>query len=105
MRCPKAKPGCHADPSHPDHRAQLPRLNRAIGQLEGIGRMVDERRYCVDILVQFRAAMSALRNIEAAVYETHLQHCVSAAMLSRDPKQVEAKIRELTELLSRRTQL
>ncbi len=82
-----------------------PRLNRVGGQLSGIQKMVDEKRYCVDILVQFRAVMAALRSIEVSIFEKHLEHCVSDALLSRDKKQVKEKIKELTELLSRRTSL
>lgn len=93
----------HAALPHPDYSNYLPRLSRARGQIEGIERMIADGRYCVDILVQFRAAMAALRNVEVAVFESHLQHCVSAAMLANDKKAVDAKIRELSELLSRRS--
>src|SRR4051812_27871316 len=65
---------------HPDHSDYLPRLRRAQGQLAGIERMISEQRYCVDILVQFRAVMAALRGIEVSIFETHLQHCVSSAL-------------------------
>jgi DNA-binding FrmR family transcriptional regulator len=65
--------------------------------------MIQHRRYCVDILTQFRAAMAALRSVEIAVYETHLRHCVQSAMKSQDKSLIEAKIYELTELLSRRS--
>jgi DNA-binding FrmR family transcriptional regulator len=92
-------------PEHPDHSAYLPRLKRARGQIDGVARMIGEQRYCVDILVQLRAAMAALRAIEASIFESHLEHCVSSALLSIDRKEAERKIRELTELLSRRTSL
>lgn len=103
----KKRSSCHHEKgeAHPDHRANLPRLNRVKGQLDGIEKMVVEQRYCVDILVQFRAAMAALRKLEAEVFERHLHHCVEQAMQSRDPKEVERKIGELTQLLVRRTQL
>jgi DNA-binding FrmR family transcriptional regulator len=90
---------------HPDHTQYLPRLNRVQGQLAGIEKMIQDKRYCVDILVQFRAAMAALRSIEVSMFETHLHHCVSSALHSGDKKQAETKIRELSELLSRRTSL
>lgn len=94
-----------ASGSHPDHSEFLPRLNRIEGQLSGIQKMIREGRYCVDILVQFRAAMAAMRSVEVAIFEKHLQHCLSTAFLSKNKKQVDEKIRELTELLSRRTSL
>lgn len=101
-----ANPGCHGgEQAHPDHSYALSRLRRAEGQLAGIIRMVEERRYCVDILVQFRAAMAALRTVEAEVFETHLRHCLRQAMESRDPAEADRKIEELTRLLVRRTQI
>jgi DNA-binding FrmR family transcriptional regulator len=48
---------------HPSHRDQLARLNRARGQLDAVTRMIDEGRYCIDILTQLRAARSALRAV------------------------------------------
>ena len=90
---------------HPDHSAYLPRLSRIQGQIAGIERMITDRRYCVDILIQLRAVMAALRSVEVSMFETHLKHCVSSALQSRDQKQIDAKIMELTELLARRTSL
>lgn len=91
--------------SHPEHTEFLPRLNRIGGQIDGIQKMIQDKRYCVDILVQFRAVMAALRSIEVGIFEKHLQHCLSSAMLSNDKKQVDEKIKELTELLTKRTSL
>ena len=67
--------------------------------------MVTDQRYCVDILIQFRAAMAALRAIEVSVFETHLHHCVNSALLSKNKKEAQKKIRELTQLLARRSTL
>ncbi|MBS1960457.1 MAG: metal-sensitive transcriptional regulator [Bdellovibrionales bacterium] len=96
---------CEIEGKHPDHSEFLPRLNRIEGQLCGIQKMIQERRYCVDILVQFRATMAALRSVEVSVFERHLQHCVSDALHSKDKKQIQEKIKELTDLLTRRTSL
>jgi len=98
---------CEPQPSnpHPDHSEFLPRLKRVQGQIAGIEKMIGDGRYCVDILVQFRAAMAALRSVEVYIFESHLKHCVSSALRSKDSNQVEEKIQELTELLSRRTSL
>lgn len=98
-------PGSAKAEKHPDHSALIPNLNRVKGQLDGIEKMITDQRYCVDILVQFRAAMAALRKIEVTMFEKHLEHCLSSAMLSKDQKQVDEKIKELMELLSRRTSL
>lgn len=90
---------------HPDHAEYLPRLNRVEGQLAGIQKMIHDGRYCVDILVQFRAVMAALRSVEVSIFEKHLQHCLASALHSKDKKQIDEKIKELTDLLSRRTSL
>ena len=54
------------------------RLNRIEGQVRGLVRMVEEKRYCVDILTQIRAARAALRRVEEAVLREHVEHCVAA---------------------------
>lgn len=95
----------HTESAHPDHSEFLPRLNRIEGQISGIQKMIQDGRYCVDILVQFRAAMAALRSVEVSIFEKHLYHCLSSSLLSKDKKQVDEKIQELTELLSRRSSL
>lgn len=86
---------------HPSHSHHLKKLNRVIGQLEGVKRMVEARRYCPDILIQTRAAASALKSVEVAILETHLMHCVSAAMNSTKNSDAKAKIDELTSLVRR----
>ncbi len=65
---------------HPDHGAEHARLNRIVGQIEGIRRMIDERRYCPEILGQVAAARAALQGLAASLLERHLSHCVNSAM-------------------------
>lgn len=86
---------------HPDHSAQLARLNRVIGQIEGIKRMIESRRYCPEILVQTRAVSSALKSIELGILGKHIRHCVSEALVTKNIKQSEAKIEELVSVLNR----
>lgn len=100
-----SKECCENHYDHPDHSDFLPRLNRVEGQLAGIQKMIEDQRYCVDILVQFRAVMAALRSVEVNIFERHLKHCVSTALIAKDKRQIEEKISELTELLTRRTSL
>ena len=85
---------------HPDHRAQTKRINRARGQLDGVQRMIDERRYCVDIVTQIRAVRSALGALEAEIIETHLRGCVRAAFARKDAFDVEEKIKEIMKIIS-----
>lgn len=86
---------------HPSHLAHLNRMNRVIGQLQGIKRMIEERRYCPDILTQTRAASAALRGIEITILETHLGHCVKDAFESKSLNESSKKINELVELMKR----
>ena len=86
---------------HPDHATHIKKLNRVIGQLEGIKRMIEDRRYCPDILNQTRAAASALKSIEVTILETHLQHCVAEAMNSPSLSRASSKIDELVQIVKR----
>ncbi|WP_339914184.1 metal-sensitive transcriptional regulator [uncultured Brevundimonas sp.] len=77
------------------------RLSRIEGQVRGIGRMVEEDRYCVDILTQVQAVKAALHRVESEILKDHLDHCVMQAMTGEDPADRRAKASELIELLSR----
>ena len=77
------------------------RLNRVEGQVRGIGRMVAEDRYCIDILTQLQAVRAALSKVESEILNTHLGHCIEGAIVSGDPEQQRQKAAELIELLQR----
>lgn len=79
----------------------LNRLNRIEGQVRGIARMVDEDRYCVEVLTQLKAVRAALLRVESEVLKDHLDHCVMGAMTGDDPVDRKAKAMELIELLGR----
>ena len=87
--------------SHPCHKTEIKKLNRIAGQVEGIKKMIDEGRYCPDILTQLRAVRSAVHSVETTILETHLQSCVSDAMKSGDKKKADEKIAELKNLFKR----
>lgn len=86
---------------HPCHSKDLPRLNRASGQLEGVKKMIDEGRYCPDILTQIRAIRSALKSVEANILERHLAGCVTDAMQKGSKKEQEKKLAEIKEIFKR----
>lgn len=86
---------------HPDHSAQNKNLNRAIGQLEAVKRMIDDGKYCPDILTQLRAARSALKSVEANILEAHLQGCVEQAFKTNNVVMQNTKIAELKEIFKR----
>jgi DNA-binding FrmR family transcriptional regulator len=92
---------CCNEKQHPDHGKQISRLNRISGQLEGVRRMIGEKRYCPDILLQLKAARSAIRSLEAGVLKTHLESCVVDAFEAKNEKETEEKIVELVELYKR----
>ena len=79
----------------------LNRLSRIEGQVRGIGRMVEDDRYCVDVLTQLQAVRAALTRVENEVLKDHLDHCVMEAMTGDDLTERQAKAGELIELLGR----
>ncbi len=98
---PRAKPGNAHAPAHPavahdartpahpavarhDHTALAKRINRIEGQVRGIGRMIDDDRYCIDILTQVSAVQSALDAMALQLLEHHLHGCVQHAVKSGD---------------------
>jgi DNA-binding FrmR family transcriptional regulator len=79
----------------------LNRLGRVDGQVRGIARMVEEDRYCIDVLTQLQAVRAALSGIESEMLKNHLHHCVEGAIVSGDAGEQRRKARELIELLGR----
>lgn len=77
------------------------RLGRIEGQVRGITRMLETDRYCIDVIDQLQAIMSALRNVEQEFLKDHLSHCVEHAIQSGDKKDQRRKIEELVATLSR----
>ena len=83
----------------PNKPSLMNRLSRIEGQVRGIARMVDEDRYCVDILTQLQAVRAALYRVEGEVLKGHLDHCVMGAMTGDDLAERQAKASELIALL------
>ena len=82
----------------PDHQEQLNRLSKIDGQIKGVRKMIEERRYCVDIVAQIRAVKGALRQVEMGVLERHIHHCVKDAAVSGEGEAMESKMEELVRL-------
>jgi DNA-binding FrmR family transcriptional regulator len=87
--------------NHPDHSTHKKRLNRVRGQIDGIEKMIDDRRYCPDILIQLRAAAKALEAIESEIMKTHIHGCVKTAIKARNEKDIIVKIDEIMDLVNR----
>lgn len=79
----------------------LLRLRRVEGQVRGVQKMVEEERYCPDVLVQMSAIHESLGAVERILMKGHLQHCATEALRSGDPKKAERTYDELTELFYR----
>ena len=85
-----------------DNKAVLVnRLSRIEGQVRGISKMLDEGRYCVDVLTQLQAVRAALAKVETTMLRDHLAHCIEAAITSADAGNQRAKAAELIQLLER----
>ena len=85
-------------PQFPKHRDLLPRLRRIEGQIRGITRMVQERRYCIDIIQQLTAARKALDQVSLKIMSGHINTCVSESIRRRDGAE---KINELMQTINR----
>jgi len=79
----------------------LNRLKRVEGQVRGVTRMVDEDRYCIDIMTQLAAIRAALSRVESELLRGHLGHCIESAIVSGDAAEQRLKAGELIELLER----
>lgn len=91
----------HTKTQHPSHQSQLSHLNRVSGQVEGIKKMIEEGRYCPEILNQLRAVRSAIKSIELRILDTHLSSCVTDACFSQNQEEQRKKIDEIRDLIKR----
>lgn len=83
-------------------KSQLARLGRIEGQVRGVARMIEQERYCIDVLTQIRAVRAALDKVEQETLNDHLQHCVAHAFHAGSEKDRQVKIDELLEVLGSR---
>ncbi|GEB64109.1 hypothetical protein SAT01_15570 [Sinomonas atrocyanea] len=98
----------HAGPPYgytADKDAYLRRLRRIEGQVRGIARMVEEDKYCIDILTQVSAVTKALHAVSLGLVEEHIGHCVVGAANVQDParrtEEIDAKVKEATDAIGR----
>lgn len=87
--------------AHKSKAGVLKRLNRIEGQVRGLARMVENDRYCIDVMTQISAVRAALRGVEEELLHDHVGHCVQHAIDSGDKTEQRKKIAELVETLSR----
>jgi len=77
------------------------RLKKIEGQVRGVQKMLEEERYCMDILAQTGAVTAAIRKVEQIILQQHLHSCVTESMRSRDEKDKDQKIREIMDLIGK----
>jgi DNA-binding FrmR family transcriptional regulator len=91
----------HAHGYVADKEALVKRLHRIEGQVRGIERMIEDDRYCIDVLTQISAVTTALESVAFRILDDHVSHCVADALASGDAAQAEEKSRELLEAVHR----
>jgi DNA-binding FrmR family transcriptional regulator len=86
---------------HPTHTEDLVRLRRIEGQVRGIQKMIEDGRYCVDILTQLRSISGALARVQENILDRHLHSCVRDSLAGPDRSDQTRKIEEIIDLLSK----
>jgi DNA-binding FrmR family transcriptional regulator len=81
--------------------ANIKRLSRIEGQVRGLARMVEDERYCIDIVTQIAAVRAALRRVEEEILRDHVAHCVEHAIKSGDKADQRRKVAELMDVMGR----
>ena len=88
-------------PTPASHTSQLQRLRRVEGQVRGVIKMIENKRYCMDILQQTRAISAALKAVENNIMKDHMTSCVVTALKSNKKKEQANKIKEVIEVISK----
>lgn len=84
-----------------DKEKLVKRLHRIEGQVRGIERMIEDDRYCIDVITQISAVTTALESLAFQILDEHVNHCVAGALASGDQAEAEAKSKELLEAVHR----
>jgi DNA-binding FrmR family transcriptional regulator len=84
---------------NPSHKDNLVALRRIEGQVRGVQRMIEDRKYCIDILNQIYAVKGALGRVEEKILEKHFQHCVTETVGGRSEKEKKQKLDEILKLI------
>jgi len=93
---------CHTPtaPGYAGRRADhLSRLNKVEGQVRGVARMIEQDRYCIEVLTQISAATKALQQVALGLLDDHMRHCVTEAVRSSDDE-ADAKLREVNQAIA-----
>src|ERR687890_1541722 len=94
--------GAHGSSVDPEIKHSIgTRLRRIEGQVRGLQKMIEEERYCADVLMQLSSVQEALRGVGRGLLYNHLKHCVTGMIRSSEPEQVDGVVDELMELMYR----
>ena len=85
--------------NHPSHQSQLSALRRVEGQVRCVIKMIDEGKYCIDVLNQIKAAKAALVRVESNVLKKHVESCVKASFKNKES--IDSKVEELLKLINK----
>jgi len=88
-------------PHKTTHTANLIALRRIEGQIKGIQRMIEGKKYCIDIVNQVHASINALRRVAEKILAKHMEHCVVDAIKGKSEQQKKEKIDEIMEVIRR----
>jgi DNA-binding FrmR family transcriptional regulator len=86
---------------HKSHKECVSRLRKIEGQVRGVTRMIEEERYCIDILTQIQAVKAALAKVESEILKDHVSTCVEDAIASGDAMEQRQKFAELVDVLGK----
>jgi DNA-binding FrmR family transcriptional regulator len=87
---------------HPDHSPEIPRVRKVLGQLEGIEKMITNRRYCPQILQQVQAAISALNSLKMEILKRHLSECLAESAQTGNYSRLVEQVLEIFQIQVRR---
>jgi CsoR family transcriptional regulator, copper-sensing transcriptional repressor len=88
--------------NHPaTHEEQLQYLRKIEGQVRGVQRMIQEKKYCVDIITQIHSVIGALHRVESEVFKKHIDGCVVSALKGKSETEKQKKIDEIVGLIDR----
>jgi DNA-binding FrmR family transcriptional regulator len=83
----------------PSHKSQIVALRRIEGQVRGVQKMIEDGRYCVDIVTQLHSILGAVGRVQSNIFQSHLNHCFTDAVSGKSAIQREKKITEVIKLL------
>lgn len=87
--------------THPSHEEQIRYLKKIEGQLRGVIKMIEQQRYCVDILTQLHSIIGAVLRVESKILQRHLQTCVADVLRGSSESERNRKIEEVIDLITR----